>query len=137
MTPLHRAVWDESGDGPSILAAVLKLLKAGADVNAKTANGRTPLHFAVQSNPALALLDDFYKARADIKLVLSRSEQHASIMAQAYGKVTGTPAVLMGMGPFLTTTGAFGILEAYFAGSPMVLSMDWPQVFGLRIMAEQ
>jgi acetolactate synthase-1/2/3 large subunit len=43
------------------------------------------------------MLDDFYKARADIKLVLSRSEQHASIMAQAYGKITGTPAVLMGM----------------------------------------
>jgi acetolactate synthase-1/2/3 large subunit len=70
------------------------------------------------------MLDDFYEARSDIKLVLSRSEQHASIMAQAYGKVTGTPAVLMGMGPFLTTTGAFGILEAYFAGSPMVVLTD-------------
>ena len=52
------------------------------------------------------MLDDFYEQRDKLKLVLSRSEQHASIMAQAYGKVTGKPAVLMGMGPFLTTTGA-------------------------------
>ena len=70
------------------------------------------------------MLDEFYEQRSKLKLVLSRSEQHASIMAQAYGKVTGTPAVLMGMGPFLTTTGAFGILEAYFAGSPMVVLTD-------------
>jgi acetolactate synthase-1/2/3 large subunit len=70
------------------------------------------------------MLDDFYEQRDKLKLVLSRSEQHASIMAQAYGKVTGKPAVLMGMGPFLTTTGAFGILEAYFAGTPLVVLTD-------------
>ena len=66
MTPLHRAVCDESVDGPSILTAVLKLLKAGANVNAKTSNGRTPLHFAVQSNPTLALLEVLIKAGADV-----------------------------------------------------------------------
>jgi acetolactate synthase-1/2/3 large subunit len=45
-------------------------------------------------------------------------------MAQAYGKVLGKPGVFMGMGPFATTTGAFGVLEAYFAGSPMVVLTD-------------
>lgn len=70
------------------------------------------------------MLDDFYEARDKIKLVLTRSEQHASVMAQTYGKVLGRPAVFMGMGPFATTTGAFGVLEAYFAGSPMVVLTD-------------
>ena len=70
------------------------------------------------------MLDDFYAAREKLRLVLTRSEQHASIMAQAYGKVLGKPGVFMGMGPFATTTGAFGVLEAYFAGSPMVVLTD-------------
>jgi acetolactate synthase-1/2/3 large subunit len=70
------------------------------------------------------MLDDFYEHRSKIKMVLSRSEQHASIMAQAYGKVLGKPAVFMGMGPFSTTSGAFGVLEAYFAGTPMVMLTD-------------
>jgi len=70
------------------------------------------------------MLDDFYEARDKLKLVLTRSEQHASVMAQAYGKVLGRPGVFMGMGPFATTTGAFGVLEAYFAGSPMVVLTD-------------
>lgn len=70
------------------------------------------------------MLDDFYEVRDRLKLVLTRSEQHASVMAQAYGKVLGRPAVFMGMGPFASTTGAFGVLEAYFAGSPMVVLTD-------------
>lgn len=70
------------------------------------------------------MLDDFYEARDKLRLVLTRSEQHASVMAQAYGKVLGRPGVFMGMGPFATTTGAFGVLEAYFAGTPMVVLTD-------------
>jgi acetolactate synthase-1/2/3 large subunit len=57
-------------------------------------------------------------------VVLTRSEQIASVMAQTYGKLTGRPGVFMGQGPFASTTGAFGILEARFAGSPMVVLTD-------------
>lgn len=80
------------------------------------------------------MLNEFYEARKDLRLILSRSEQHASIMAQAYGKAIGKPAVFMGQGPFATTTGAFGILEAYFAGSPMVVLTDTScyDGFGMR-----
>ena len=80
------------------------------------------------------MLNEFYEARDDLRLILSRSEQHASIMAQAYGKVLGRPALFMGQGPFATTTGAFGILEAYFAGTPMVVLTDTScyDGFGMR-----
>lgn len=80
------------------------------------------------------MLNEFYEARKDLRLILSRSEQHASIMAQAYGKAIGKPAVFMGQGPFATTTGAFGVLEAYFAGSPMVVLTDTScyDGFGMR-----
>ena len=66
-------------------------------------------------------LDEFHKRRKDIRVVLTRSEQIASVMAQVSGRLTGRPGLFMGQGPFVSTTGAFGILEAHFAGSPMVV----------------
>lgn len=70
------------------------------------------------------MLDEFYEVRDRFRVVLTRSEQIASVMAQVYGKLTGRPGVFMGQGPFASSTGAFGILEAYFAGSPMVVLTD-------------
>lgn len=67
------------------------------------------------------MLEDFREQRDRIRLVLTRSEQAASIMAQVYGRLTGRPGLFMGQGPWVNTTGAFGILEAYFSGSPMVV----------------
>jgi acetolactate synthase-1/2/3 large subunit len=66
-------------------------------------------------------LDAFHAQRDKLKIVLTRSEQTASVMAQVTGRLTGRPGVFMGQGPFVATTGAFGILEAHFAGSPMVV----------------
>ncbi|KAB2920743.1 MAG: thiamine pyrophosphate-binding protein [Hyphomicrobiaceae bacterium] len=66
-------------------------------------------------------LDAFHAQREKLKVVLTRSEQTASVMAQVVGRLTGRPGVLMGQGPFTATTGAFGILEAHFAGSPMLV----------------
>ncbi len=70
------------------------------------------------------MLDEFYDVRDRFRVVLTRSEQVASVMAQVTGKLTGRPGVFMGQGPFASTTGAFGILEAQFAGSPMVVITD-------------
>lgn len=66
-------------------------------------------------------LPAFYDAKDDFDVVLCRNEWIASIMAQATGRLTGKPAALMGQGPWITTMGGLGILEAHFAGSPMVV----------------
>ncbi len=70
------------------------------------------------------MLDEFHQVKDKLRVVLTRSEQVASVMAQVYGRLTGRPGVYMGQGPFASTTGAFGILEAYFAGTPMVVLTD-------------
>lgn len=70
------------------------------------------------------MLDEFYDRRDQIRVVLTRSEQIASVMAQVYGKLTHRPGLLMGQGPWINTTGAFGVLEGYFSGSPMVVLTD-------------
>lgn len=69
-------------------------------------------------------LPAFHDRQSEFDLVLARSEQSASVMAQVAGKLTGKPGLLMAMGPFATTTGAFGILEGYFSSSPMVVMTD-------------
>lgn len=66
-------------------------------------------------------LDSFYEQRDKIRVVATRSEQIASVMAQVTGLLTGRPGVFMGQGPFAGTTGGFGILEAHFSGTPMVV----------------
>lgn len=66
-------------------------------------------------------LPAFFDHKDHIDLVLTRNEWIASIMAQVTGRLTGRPAVAMGQGPWMTTIGAIGILEAHFAGSPMVV----------------
>ncbi|MFF5992668.1 thiamine pyrophosphate-binding protein [Prauserella flavalba] len=70
------------------------------------------------------MLDEFDQVKDRLRVVLTRSEQIASVMAQVYGRLTGRPGVFMGQGPWVGTTGAFGVLEAYFAGSPMVVLTD-------------
>lgn len=69
-------------------------------------------------------LPAFHDRKSEFDLVLARSEQCASVMAQVAGKLTGKPGLLMAQGPFATSTGAFGILEAYFSSSPMVVLTD-------------
>ena len=69
-------------------------------------------------------LPAFHEHRDEFDLVLARSEQSASVMAQVAGKLTGRPGLLMAQGPFATTTGAFGILEGYFSSTPMVILTD-------------
>ena len=66
-------------------------------------------------------LPAFYDARDEFDVVLCRNEWIASIMAQAAGRLTGDPSVVMGQGPWIATLGAPGILEAHFAGTPMVV----------------
>ncbi|SEP00056.1 acetolactate synthase-1/2/3 large subunit [Salinihabitans flavidus] len=66
-------------------------------------------------------LPAFHDSRDDLEVILTRNEWIASIMAQVYGRLTGRPAVLMGQGPWITTIGAIGILEAHFSGSPLVV----------------
>lgn len=66
-------------------------------------------------------LPSFYDRSKDFDVVLTRNEWIASVMAQVTGRLTGKPAVLMGQGPWISTIGGIGILEAHFAGSPMVV----------------
>jgi len=57
---------------------------------------------------------------APIELVRGRDEREASVMAEAHGRLTGEPGVLLGQGPWIGSIGAFGQMEARLGSSPMV-----------------
>ncbi len=59
-----------------------------------------------------------------IKTILVRHEQAAAIMADAYGRAAGKPAVIMGQGLFMGSNASFGIMEAMLSSSPMVVITD-------------
>ncbi|MDE2939181.1 MAG: thiamine pyrophosphate-binding protein [Chloroflexota bacterium] len=59
-----------------------------------------------------------------VKAILCRHEQTAAIMADAYARATGKPAVVMGQGLFIGSNASFGIMESMLSSSPMVVLTD-------------
>jgi len=55
------------------------------------------------------------------RLVRPRDEREASVMAEAVGRLSGTPAVLAGQGPWIGSLGAIGQMEARLGSTPMVV----------------
>src|SRR5262245_34965277 len=60
-----------------------------------------------------------------VRTVLVRHEQVGSIMAEMYGRLTGSPGIVMGQGIFLACNALFGALEAVKGASPMILLGDF------------
>ena len=71
-----------------------------------------------------AIFDILYDHQDKIRTYLVRHEQNAAIMADAYGRATGKPAVIMGQGVFMGSNASFGIMEACLSSSPMLVLTD-------------
>ncbi len=80
--------------------------------------------FGIPGGGTIPIWNALYGREDRITAVLCRHEQAAACMADAYGRLTGKPALLMGQGAFIASNGAFGILESYLFGSPMVIVTD-------------
>ena len=60
-------------------------------------------------------------ADSDVDVVRPRDEREASVMAEVHGRLTRTPGVLAGQGPWIGSIGGFGQMEARLGSSPMVV----------------
>ena len=78
--------------------------------------------FGLPGGGTIQIFDALYGS--GIKPVLVRHEHTAAIMADAYGRATGKPAVIMGQGLFMGSNASFGIMEAFLSSSPMVVLTD-------------
>lgn len=80
--------------------------------------------FGIPGGGTIPIWNALYDRRDKINVILTRHEQSASCMAEIYGRVTGRPAVLMGQGAFIASSGGFGILEGFLSNTPMVVLTD-------------
>ena len=60
------------------------------------------------------MFDGLVDKKGKIKTVLVRHEGGAAIMADMYARITGKPAVVLGQGPWIGTSGGLGIIESLF-----------------------
>jgi acetolactate synthase-1/2/3 large subunit len=59
--------------------------------------------------------------RPRVRTIQVRQELVASLAANAYGRLTGRPAVIMGEGEFILGTATQGIIESLLGSTPMVI----------------
>ena len=78
--------------------------------------------FGLPGGGTMAIFDALYDSR--IKPILVRHEGTAAVMADAYGRITGRPAVIMGQGLFMGSNATFGIMESFLSSSPMLVLTD-------------
>jgi acetolactate synthase-1/2/3 large subunit len=77
--------------------------------------------FGVPGESYLAVLDGLYRHRERIRFVICRQEGGAAFMADAYGKLTGRPGVLMVTRGPGATNASIGIHTAHQDSTPMVV----------------
>ena len=87
--------------------------------------------FGMPGGSTLNVFNALFHCQDKIKTVLVRHEGGAACMADMYGRLTGKPAVVMGQGAWIGSNAAFGIMEAYMAGSPMLIIGDFSDYSGL------
>ncbi|MFC7045332.1 thiamine pyrophosphate-binding protein [Halobacteriaceae archaeon GCM10025711] len=75
--------------------------------------------FGYPGGRAIELLD--HLPESGIELVRPRDEREASVMAEVHGRLTQTPGVLTGQGPWIGSLGTIGQMEARLSSSPMVV----------------
>ena len=77
--------------------------------------------FCVPGESYLPVLDALYEARDSIELTVNRHESGASFMADAWGKLTGTPGVcFVTRGPGATNA-SIGVHTAFQDSTPLIL----------------
>jgi acetolactate synthase-1/2/3 large subunit len=60
----------------------------------------------------------------ELRVVQVREESIGSLMAEAHGRLTGQPLVVMGQGEWIVGNAGQGYLEAHLGSSPMVILTD-------------
>ncbi len=77
------------------------------------------------------MFDPLFDRQDKIKTVLVRNEQCATGMADMIGRLTGKPAVAVAQGAWIGSSGGQGVMEAYLAGSPMIVLAEFSDYGGL------
>src|SRR5437763_7493455 len=117
--PSHRLKW-RFGHQARGTAMTTNLLSGGQLVVAALRAHRVDMAFSVAGESYLEVLDALFDA-PEIRLVTCRQEGGAAFMAEAYGKLTGKPGVLLVTRGPGACNASIGIHTAFQDSTPMVV----------------
>jgi acetolactate synthase-1/2/3 large subunit len=80
--------------------------------------------FVYPGGLTIPIINEFYKYRDVVQMILTRNEQTASCMANMYGRLTGKPGVVICQGPYAISTALFGVNESALGSAPLLLITD-------------
>jgi acetolactate synthase-1/2/3 large subunit len=83
-----------------------------------------PTVFGMPGGYTVQIFDALYPLSEQVSVNLVREESLATVMAESFGRLTGTPAVVIGQGAWVLGNAGIGIMEALLGCSPMVLLID-------------
>lgn len=87
--------------------------------------------FGMPGGSNMFMFDPLFDRQDKIRTVLVRNEQCASGMADMIGRLTGKPAAILAQGAWMASSAGLGILEAFHAGSPMLILSEFSDYGGL------
>lgn len=88
------------------------------------ANMEGPTVYGIPGGYTVQIFDALHFVRDRVKTHLVREESLATVMAEAQGRLTGKPAVVIGQGAWVLGNAGIGIMEAHLGCSPMLILID-------------
>ena len=88
------------------------------------ANMENPTVYGIPGGYTVQIFDALHFVRDRVRTHLVREESLATVMAEAQGRLTGKPAVVIGQGAWVLGNAGIGIMEAHLGCSPMVILID-------------
>lgn len=83
-----------------------------------------PIALGIPGGYAAYIFDALYSEQDKIETHLVRQESIATVMAEARGRLTGSPAFVIAQGAWVLGNAGIGVMEAHLGASPMVLLID-------------
>lgn len=88
------------------------------------ANMENPTVYGIPGGYTVQIFDALHFVRDRVTTHLVREESLATVMAEAQGRLTGKPAVVIGQGAWVLGNAGIGIMEAHLGCSPMLILID-------------
>ena len=83
-----------------------------------------PVVLGIPGGHMMSVFDALWSHQDGVRTLLLREESLATVMAEAIGRLTSQPAVVMGQGAWVLGNAGIGIMEAHTGSSPMLILID-------------
>lgn len=97
----------------------------GADAIVQViASQERPIVYGIPGGYAAFVFDALHDVKDSVDTHLVRQESIGTVMAEAHGRMTGSPAFVLAQGAWVLGNGSIGVMESHLGASPMVILID-------------